>query len=254
MREKLPGELIEKMMPVLSELAKLIGYGSNTDLDALQEILSRVGLDNNRKALDELKQWQKILVKVRNMPDDTDEREQAVAALEKRGVRSAPAELAVYHAAAKPLTCEPDTIDFGVLKAGEAANATLKVSGRLSDVKPQSKRLSVTLLRSKPTETLIKIMLHAGQAGEYLSDELILQGEGFEIGIPVTARWATIRVPEKAQGRTELSQLQDCPICKARGTHGEGSLFWNPYEKKYECLNNQCKAVGPSPDKLRRPF
>jgi len=41
--------------------------------------------------------------------------------------------------------------------------------------------------------------------------------------------------------------LYYCPLCNVK------SLFWNYHDKKYECLNPDCKAEGPSPDRLVRP-
>jgi len=40
--------------------------------------------------------------------------------------------------------------------------------------------------------------------------------------------------------------LYYCPLCNVK------SLFWNYHDKKYECLNPDCKAGGPSPDRLVR--
>ena len=38
--------------------------------------------------------------------------------------------------------------------------------------------------------------------------------------------------------------LYYCPLCNKR------SLFWNTYDKRYECLNRDCRAAGPTIDAL----
>jgi len=235
MNERLPEELIERMRSALRELAEAIGDEVAPDADALKGILSRVGLDKDGRALRELNQWHEILMKVRNFPDSNEEREKAIAALQERGMPEAPATLAVERATAPPdaLTSEPDSIDFGLLRSGEAANATLKVSGVLHSAEPRDKRLTVTLFKSGPKETLVKIMLKAGQSGESLNDEMILRGRRVEKRVPVTARWTMKEppVPEEPRGR---QPLKVCPRCV------EKSLFWNWRDKTWECLNARC--------------
>lgn len=232
-------ELIKKMIPLLADLAKLIGDGINPDQDILKKILSKASADKDEKALDEFKRWCEILRKVNSISDDSEQKQETIVALQERGIPEAPATLAVWLAAGKTLTSEPDAIDFGLLKPGEGANTTLKVSGKLSNVKKHYGRLNVSLLKITSTDTLVKIVLLGGQAGESFKDDVVLQGETGEIKVPVTARWA---------GRTEI-----CPICKAVGAHGEGSLFWNSHKNKFECFNHDCKVEGPSLDKLRKP-
>jgi hypothetical protein len=250
MGEKLPEELVEKMMPALNELAELIGDGIEPDYDTLKGILSRIGLGNDGNALDVFERWSELLRRCNDISDNTEQKEEIIAALQVTGIPEAPAILAVNRATRKPLTCEPDVIDFKVLRPGEAANATLRVSGLLLSAQSHDKRLGVALFSAKSTETLVKIMLQAGQAGESLNDEVVLQGKKVEIRVPVTARWGVAKLPVIATEVRKTELLQVCPICKAIGTHGEGSLFWNEYDKRYECFS--CRACGPSLDKLRR--
>jgi len=127
------------------------------------------------------------------------------------------------------------------LRPGEAADATLTVSGRLKDVQPRSKRLSVVLHRAGPIRTLVKIMLTPGEPGESLNDELILRGEGVEVRVPVTARWDMRRKPAVPKDPQNRQPLEIClnPACGA-GTRGEKSLFWNWRDKKWGCLNHKC--------------
>ena len=232
-------ELIERMTPALSELAELVSHAVHPDADTLKPILLRLGLDSDMRALHELEQWCQILSRVRSMPDDLRLREDTIEALQERGIPEAPAMLAVNRVAGKPMTCEPDALDFGVLRPGEPANATLTVRGRLKDVKPRGKRLSVALHRWKPTETLVKIMLTAGKPGESLNEAVVLRGEGVEISVPVKAHWA-VEQPAVSKNPQGPQPLKVCPTCNARGIHGEGSLFWNWRDKKWECLNWKC--------------
>ena len=240
MDDRLSEELVERMMPALRELANRVGYGDKPDSGALKSILARAGLAGDKTALDEMESWGQILQAVHDVPDDSDQTASAIASLQERGVSYAPAALAVEHAGGKPLTCEPDAVDLGPLKPGELANETLTVIGRLSDVQPRSKRISVALHRMGPTRTLVKIVITPGVPGESLSDELVLRGEGVEISVPVTARWAAEQ-PKNAREEPEGPQpLRVCPTCDERGLHGEGSLFWNWRYKKWGCLNTKC--------------
>jgi len=254
MAEGFPEELIERMMPALSELAGLIGDGIRPDRQILTEILSKVGLSDDKKALAEFGEWCEILQKVNTPSDEGGGTEPAVAALQARGVLEAPAKLAAEQATVKPLKSKPDAVDFGILKPGEAAQQTLEVSGRLKDARSNDKRLHVAWKISGPQQTLVKIMVQPSAAGERLNSEVVLQGEREEIKVPISARWVAPPQALKREQPKEPTQLQLCPICQARGTHGEGSLWWNPYKKQFECLNaRHCGAYGPSPDRLRRP-
>jgi hypothetical protein len=248
MNERLPEELIERMRSSLRELAETIGDEVDPDVDALKGILSRVGLDKDGRALSELSQWHEILMNVRNCPDSNEEREKAIVALQERGMPEAPATLAVERATAPPdaLTSEPDSIDFGLLRSGEAANATLKVSGVLRSAEPRDKRLTVTLFRSGPKETLVKIMVKAGQSGGSLNDEMILRGRRVEIRVPVTARWIMKEPPMPEEPRGP-QPLKVCPICK------EKSLFWNWLDKTWGCLNVKCPDYYQAKESRRPP-
>jgi len=148
----------------------------------------------------------------------------------------APAILAVDAAIPPPLIVEPQTIDFGCLKPGDGANATLKVSGQLLKVTVRNSQLKVTFLDRGSGNSLVKVQLLAGSAGASLQDSILLRGERGELRVPVGAQW------EK-----EPPMLQYCPKCT------KTSLFWNRYDKKFECLNPDCKVEGPSLDKLAKP-
>jgi len=94
--------LVEQMMPALGELAQLIAYGTRPDSEALKGTLLQARLAKDKKALAELERWGPILQRVHDMPDDSDQRAAAIAGLMERGVREAPATLAVERAAGEP--------------------------------------------------------------------------------------------------------------------------------------------------------
>ncbi len=232
MGEGLPEELIEKLMPALNELAELIGDGIEPDNDATIGILSKVGLGENRKAFDVFERCSELLRRCNNISDDTEQKERIVAALQEIGIPEAPATLAVERAIPKP---PPELeIDFGTLRPGETAHRTLKLSGWFSGAEWRDKRLDVTLFRPRSTETSLRIMLKAGQAGESLSDEVVLQGRRREIRVPVTAHWAVAREPVMPKEPQGPQPLKVCLICK------EKSLFWNWRDKTWGCLNLKC--------------
>lgn len=216
-------------------MAKCIGSGTVPEEHVLQEILRSVGVETEEWAVVEFVSWVKILQKASTASND-DERAAITAELRGRGIPEAPAILAVDAAIPPPLIVEPRSINFGSLKPGEGANATLKVSGQLLKVTVRDSRLKVTLLDRGSGNSLVKVQLLGGSAGESLQDSVVLQGERGELRVPVTAQW------EK-----EPPLLRDCPICKRK------SLFWNGYDKKFECLNLCCKVEGPSLDKLDKP-
>jgi len=238
--EQLPEEKLNRILPVLSSLAKYIGTGNMPSRHALEELLYAVGMEGEEWAIEELELWGKILEQARTASND-DERTDVAAELQNRGIPMAPAILAVDAAIPPPLIVEPQSINFGCLKPSEGANATLKVSGQLLKVTVRNSRLKVTLLNLGSGNSLVKVQLLAGSAGESLQDNILLQGERGELKLPVAARW------EKVE--TERPLLSYCPLC--RDEIKKKSLFWNRYARRYECF--YCKAEGPSLDKLIRP-
>jgi hypothetical protein len=235
MSNQLPEEKLNKLLPALSLLAKRIGAGVTPAQHALKEILLSIGVQEEGWALQELELWSRKLQQARTVSND-DEKTVIAAELQNRGIPSAPAILAVDAALPPPLIVEPQNINFGCLKPGEGANATLRVSGGSVKVIVRNNRFKVILLDLGSGNSLVKVQLLAGSAGESLQDNVLLQGERGELKVLVTAQW------EK-----EPPLLQYCPQCKRK------SLFWNRYDKKFECLNLDCKAEGPSLDKLAKP-
>lgn len=234
MSNQLSEDKLDKLLPALSLLAKRIGGGATPDQHVLKEILLSVGVQEERWALEELEVWSKLLQ--RTCVAGESEKDGIIKELMARGIPEAPAILAIDAAIPPPLIVEPQSIDFGCLKLEEGANATLKVSGGAIKVTVRNNQLKVTLLDLGSGNALVKVMLLAGSAGESLQDNILLQGERGEVRVPVRARW------EK-----EPPMLQYCPECRKE------SLFWNRYDKKFECLNPDCKVEGPSLDKLAKP-
>lgn len=235
MNSQLPEEKVNELLPALSLLAKRIGARTVPEEHVLKEILHSIGVEVEDWAMEELTVWSKILREVSNATTD-DAKSAIVKELQSHGIPEAPAILAVNEAIPPPLTVEPRRIDFGSLKPGEGAHVTLKVSGQLHEATVHNSRLKVTLVNLGLGNSLIKVHLLDGSAGELLQDNVILKGEQGEVKIPVMAQW------EK-----EPPMLQYCPHCKKK------SLFWNRYHKKFECLNLDCKVEGPSLSKLARP-
>lgn len=225
MGKELPEEKLSRLLPALSPLAKRIGIGIVPEEHVLKEILRSVGVETEERAIiEELVFWSKILQKASTASND-DEKAAIAVELQNRGILEAPAILAVDAAIPPPLIVEPQSINFGSLKPGEGANATLKVSGQLLKATVRNSRLKATLLNRGSGNSLVKVQLLAGSAGESLQDNILLEGERGEVKVPVGAQW------EK-----EPPILQYCPRCKRK------SLFWNRYNKKFECLNLDCKS------------
>lgn len=98
-------------------------------------------------------------------------------------------------ARAVPLSVDPQSIDFGSLKPGHGANATLKVSGKAGQVIVQSDRLRVTPASFGAESNELQLMLLGGAAGELLWDDILLQWDAGELKVLVTARWEELTVP-----------------------------------------------------------
>ncbi len=241
MENRLPEEKLSRLMPVLSVLAEHVSNGSMLDPRALREITLSAGLDGEEWALIELQLWIKILEKSHDNPSIA-VRTAIITELQERGIPEFPAVLAYESVKPKPFSVEPPVVDFGCLKPGEGGNATLKVSGGVPKEVIGSRRLKVSLLKTGSGTTLVKLQLSESNAGDSLKDEIILRGDRGELKVPVTARWE--KAPE------EPPRLSYCPVCKI----SKKSLFWNYMDKTYECLNLECKARGPSLDKLASPY
>ncbi len=236
MNDKLPEDQLNQLLPCLGRMAELISFGNNLNRQTLANIMSEIGIDEEEWALAEMELWVKILYKCQNKSYT---KKTIVDELQDRGIPEFPAVLAYESAKPKPLTIEPKFVDFGRLKFGEGANTTLQASGEPIIKVVASSRLYISLKKSGPAKTLIKIQLNSGKSGESFKEEIILQGKTDELKIPVTASW-----------EEEKPRLSYCPICKI----SKKSLFWNHVDKKYECLNLECKATGPDLNNLFSPY
>lgn len=236
MSDRLPEDKLNELLPCLGPMAELISVGSKIDRQTLVNITSEMGIDGKEWAFTELEMWGGILVKCRNKSDTKDN---IVAELRNRGIPEFPAMLAYESAKPKPLTIEPKFVDFGCLKLGEGASTTLQANGEPIVRVIAGNRLKITLLKSGPAKTLVKLQLSSGTSGESIREEIVLRGSTGEVKVTVAARW-----------EEERPRLSYCPVCKI----SKKSLFWNYVDKKYECLNLQCKATGPELDKLVSPY
>ena len=93
------------------------------------------------------------------------------------------------------LWVEPQRLDFGILKPGHGANATLKVAGGPAQVTVHSDRLRVTPTSFGLERTELQLTLLPGSAGELMWDDVLLQGKGGELKVLVTARWEELSPP-----------------------------------------------------------
>jgi len=234
MSDKLPEDRLNELLPCLGPVAELLSVSNEFDRQSLIKVMSDVGINWEEWALAEMELWGNILCKCR---DKSHNRGAIIAELRSRGVPEFPAMLAYESAKPKPLTIEPKFVDFGCLKFGEGASITLQASGEPVVKAIASNRLKITLLKSGPAKTLVKLQLSSGTSGESIREEIVLRGSTGEVRVTVTARW-----------EEERPRLSYCPVCKKK------SLFWNYLDRIYECLNLECKATGPDLDKLVSPY
>jgi hypothetical protein len=235
MSDKLSEDKLHELLPCLGKMAELISVGNELDWQILANITSETGIYGEEWALIELEIWGKILFQCW---DKSNTKDTIVGELRNRGIPEFPAMLAYESARPRPLTVDPRSVDFGCLKFGEGASATLHASGEPIVEVVAGSRLKTTLLKSGPTKTLVKLQLNGGSSGESFKEEIILRGNTGEMRVTVTACW-----------EEERPRLSYCPICNI----SKKSLFWNYVDKKYECLNLGCKATGADLDKLLSP-
>jgi len=236
MSDRLPEGKLNELLPCLGPIAELISIGEKLERQILVNIISEIGINEEEWAFSELELWGNILVKCR---DKLSNKDAVVTELRNRGIPEFPAMLAYESARPRSLTIEPKFIDFGCLKFGEGASTTLQASGEPIVKVVGGSRLKITLLKSGPAKTLVKLQLSGGASSEPIKEEIILRGNTGEVRVTVTARW-----------EEERPRLSYCPVCKI----SKKSLWWNYRDKQYECLNLECKATGPDIDKLVSPY
>lgn len=95
-----------------------------------------------------------------------------------------------------PFSVAPLAIDFGCLKPGDGANATLRVSGGPGQVIVQSDRLRVTPVSFGSESTEVCLMLLGGSAGELIWDNILVRANNAELKVLVTARWEEVIIPK----------------------------------------------------------
>jgi len=117
----------------------------------------------------------------------------------------------------KNILVQPENINYGCLKPGENATATLRVSGGSGKVVVNSDHLKVTPLSFSAENNELQVVLLAGSAGELIWDSITLQSETNEVKVPVTARWeehllqistgSEERLPQSSDKQSEAREL-----------------------------------------------
>ncbi|MCS7265586.1 MAG: hypothetical protein NZ805_12220 [Armatimonadetes bacterium] len=200
MTDQLPADKLEKLLPALRHVAELVQEKGEPNKEDLQLLLLASGMDEDW-AISELERWAKVLVAVRGKKDEG-KREIAVRALMLRGVPEALAKLAVEIASSPqpskpkvlPIAVNRDAIGFGELQPGQAAEATIVVSGGPGRVKVSSDMVTVEPETFGPDETVVKVKVKGGIDGQVLRDALILESEKESVKVDIIARWVAPRV------------------------------------------------------------
>jgi hypothetical protein len=111
------------------------------------------------------------------------------------------------------LWVEPQGIDFGNLRPGRGANATLQVAGGPGQVVVHSDRLTVTPVGFGLESTELQLTLAAGAAGELMWDDILLQANTDELKVLVTARWEELgdSTPDPEPASVSMAVLQPAP-------------------------------------------
>jgi len=177
MTTPLPPEKLNSLLRVFASLACLLAQRAALNDDRLKLLLRGVGLDDDPDALSTLQNWCAILAPLQNAASD-DDRLVAVAALKVSGVPEANAQLAVAIVMGR-LECQevdtpnagqedtvtltvgppprqgatvdapalqvtPSQLDFGMLRVGQGATATITVQGGPGVIEARSDSIQVT--------------------------------------------------------------------------------------------------------------
>ncbi len=237
-------EELNKLQESLSYLADSISGGIKPNKAALDEIILKVGLNSNHDWIrDILERACPILERAHNDVRGT-EKDLIITELEALGMKKFPAILTYDKAKPKPLSVEPKLIDFGGLKPGKEANATLKVTGGVVKEISGGKRVKLNLLRASDGSTLIKVIVSGGSAGETFQDHIIIKGDEGELKVQVNAQWEkSIEKPIPIE--KEPAFLSWCPICGDKVKRK--TLLYSKGLRKYRC--SQCEREFPYSDK-----
>jgi len=175
-------------------------HGTLPDADAMAFVVG-AGLEGDA-ALVELRRWGKLLAMVLDCNDGT-----VVESLKLRGVGEATARLAVSVVAGEvaapavaaggavrvaPITVSPETLNFGVLAPGQAAECQLLVSGGPGELVVEGAG-SVTAEASRfgPAETAVRVTVAGRAAGAFVQGHVRLWNAVETVTVDVVAEWAS---------------------------------------------------------------
>jgi len=247
-------EEFNKLQDAVSYLADLISDEIKLNKSALDEIVLKVGLDSHHDWIRNiLERACPILERAHNDVHGV-EKEIIITELERLGMKKFPAILTYDKAKPKPLSVEPKIIDFGCLKAGKEANATLKVTGGVVTEVSAGKRVKLTILKASDGSTLIKVIVSGSSAGDLFQDCIIIKGDkGEPLKVPVNVQWE--KVIEKPIEKpipidNELPPISRCPNCDPK-IHRK-TLFYSKVRGRYRC--SQCEHEFSYSDKKVREY
>ena len=220
MTTPLPPEKLNSLLRVFASLACLLAQRAALNDDRLKLLLRGVGLDDDPDALSTLQNWCAILASLQNAASD-DDRLVAVAALKVSGVPEANAQLAVAIVMGR-LECQevdtpnagqedtvtltvgppprqgatvdapalqvtPSQLDFGMLRVGQGATATITVQGGPGVIEARSDSIQVTPQQFGPGSTTVQVTVQPLPAGTLLVTKLRLVTPTTCVDVPVQA-------------------------------------------------------------------
>ena len=196
MTSRLSSQALDQLTPLLGSLARLVARGSQVGEDQLRTLLLGTDLDSDPVALEELKRWGRLLVALRECPSE-DNRHATAEALMIRGLPEAPVLLAVDTVTSrgntppqppKRLWASVERLDFGELRAGQAASAEFEAHGGPGQVVVESDQVQVTPTQFGPGLTRFRVEVKPLASGVLWTRlKLVTAGETLEL--PVVAQW-----------------------------------------------------------------
>jgi hypothetical protein len=117
--------------------------------------------------------------------------------------------------ASVPLSVEPSAVDFGCLRPGEDASATLRVSGGPVSVVVVNDQLTVSPVSLGAEGGTLQLRLLKGTAGQLVWDCLVLQATDRSLEVPVTAYWHEASGEQRAEAATP--PVEECGVDKTDG-------------------------------------
>jgi WD40 repeat protein len=225
MTTPLPPEKLNSLLRVFASLACLLAQRAALNDDRLKLLLRGVGLDDDPDALSKLQNWCAILAPLQNAASD-DDRLVAVAALKVSGVPEANAQLAVAIVMGR-LECQevdtpnagqedtvtltvgppprqgatvdapalqvtPSQLDFGMLRVGQGATATITVQGGPGVIEARSDSIQVTPQQFGPGSTTVQVTVQPLPAGTLLVTKLRLVTPTTCVDVPVQAEVSSV--------------------------------------------------------------